>query len=200
MRNISEQTVGRTGVALSWSSRIMGLTRIFGGILFFALLHNPAQAVQSVTLAWNPSTCTNVAGYNVYYGVASGAYTNMADPGNATSVTISALVEGTTYYFAATAYNTLGLESDYSNEADYTVPGTTGGALAELHISAAPAGQFILTVTGPVGNTYEIQATQDFKTWTVIGTVTVPALGSLTFTDTNAANYPVRYYRTLETP
>ena len=47
MRTIYEQKVGRTGVALGWSSRIMGLTRVLGGILFFALLHNPVQALSA---------------------------------------------------------------------------------------------------------------------------------------------------------
>jgi hypothetical protein len=68
--------------------------------------------------------------------------------------------------------------------------------LATEQIRLATGGQFILTVTGPVGHMYDILATQDFKTWTVIGTVTVGAGGSLNFTDTNAASFPRRYYRT----
>jgi hypothetical protein len=74
MRTISEQKAGRTGVALGLSSRNMRLIRALGGILFFALLHNPLQAPgatippgQSVTLAWNGSSDTGVAGYNIYY-------------------------------------------------------------------------------------------------------------------------------------
>ena len=39
----------------------------------------------------------------------------------------------------------------------------------------APTGQFVLTVNGPAGQTNQILATPDLKTWTVIGTV---ALGS----------------------
>jgi hypothetical protein len=194
MRTISEQKVGRADVALGWSSRIMGLTRVLGGILFFALLPNPVEAGQSVTLAWNSSPDTNVAGYNVYYGVASRSYTNMVNVGNSTNATISGLVEGATYYFAATAYNLLGLESDFSDEASYSAP----LAIARLQIRAAPAGQFVLTVTGPIGHTYEILATQTFTAWTVIGAVTMPAGGSLNFTDTNAASFPKRFYRTRE--
>jgi len=51
-------------------------------------------------------------------------------------------------------------------------------------------------VTGPVGHTYDIQATQDFVTWTVIGIVTMGASGTLNFTDTNAAAFSRRFYRT----
>ncbi|HLP77369.1 MAG TPA: tandem-95 repeat protein [Candidatus Paceibacterota bacterium] len=76
----------------------------------------------SVTVTWSPSPDTNVIGYNVYYGGASRSYTNKTDVGSATNVTINGLVNGVTYYFAATAYNILGIESDYSAEVSYTVP------------------------------------------------------------------------------
>ena len=72
---------------------------------------------QSVTLAWDPSPVTNaIANYNVYYGVASATYTNVVAAGTNTTVSISTLVSGTTYYFAATSVGTSGLESDYSTE------------------------------------------------------------------------------------
>jgi Fibronectin type III domain len=72
---------------------------------------------QSVTLAWDPSLGTDViANYNVYYGVARATYTNVVAAGTNTTVSISNLVAGTAYYFAATAVDTFGLESDYSAE------------------------------------------------------------------------------------
>jgi nitrogen fixation protein FixH len=63
-----------------------------------------------------------VIGYNVYFGTASRVYSQVRNAGPATTITISNLVEGTTYYFAATAYDSWGLESDYSAETVYTVP------------------------------------------------------------------------------
>ena len=199
MRTISEQKAGRTGVALGWSSQIMGLTRVLGGILIFALLHKPIQALsatippgQNVTLAWSPVTNANLAGYNVYYGSASHTYTNITSVGNVTNATISGLVEGGTYYFAATALSTAGLESGYSAEVPYMVPDP---ALPQVKLQVTPAKQFILTVTGTIGHTYNIQASQDLITWTVIGTVTVGAGGSSNFTDTNAASFSKRFYR-----
>ena len=72
---------------------------------------------QSVTLAWNPNPGTDViTNYNLYYGAASGTYTNVVAAGTNTTVPIPNLVDGATYYFAVTAVDTSGLESDYSTE------------------------------------------------------------------------------------
>src|ERR1039458_479020 len=98
---------------------------ILGSFLFsvlFAIMQLSAYATGSVTLAWNASTDPSVAGYNVYYGGASGAYTNEISVGNATNATISGLVQGTTYYFAATTYAASGMESPFSSEVSYLVP------------------------------------------------------------------------------
>lgn len=78
-------------------------------------------------IAWNPSVDETVVGYNLYYGGASGIYTNMIHSGNVTNQVVSSLVSGTTYYFAATAYDSNGVESPFSNEANYTVPDSTSG-------------------------------------------------------------------------
>lgn len=84
-------------------------------------------ATAIVTLAWNAPTTnadgtplTNLAGYKVYYGTASGSYTSTINVGKVTSYTINNLASGT-YYFAVTAYDTVGLESGYSNEAAKTI-------------------------------------------------------------------------------
>jgi hypothetical protein len=50
-----------------------------------AVMQLSAFATGSVTLAWNPSTDPLVAGYNIYYGGASGTYTNEICAGNATN-------------------------------------------------------------------------------------------------------------------
>jgi hypothetical protein len=197
MRIINEQKAGRSGTAWGWSSRIMGLTRVLVGILFLVLLHDPAPVLgvtlpgsYSVTLAWQPSPSTNVTGYHVYYGTASGIYTNSVLVGNVTTNMVTGLASGSTYYFAITAVVAGGQESPFSNEISF-VPG-----VPTVRIRAASAKQFVLTVSGLIGHTYQVLATQDLKTWTTIGTVTPGAGGSLDFTDTNAASFLRRFYRT----
>jgi subtilisin-like proprotein convertase family protein len=69
----------------------------------------------TITLAWDPSADPSVVGYKVYEGSASRNYTNSMSAGSATTFTISAPAK-VPYYFAATAYDTNGIESDYSTE------------------------------------------------------------------------------------
>ena len=175
--------------------KITGLAKFLGSLLILAVLITSIQAGENVTLAWIPSSGQVVAGYNVYYGGASRVYTIKTSVGQATSLTISNLVPGVTYYFAATTYNAAGAESVFSSEVSYTVPAPLPG----VQLNVTSTRQFILTVIGLNGHTYDIQATQDFKTWTVIGTVTVGAGGSVAFTDTTAASFSKRFYRTHDT-
>ena len=55
-------------------------------------------------------------GYKVYYGTKSGVYDSSIDVGNTISYKIDALQAGTIYYLAATAYDSNGNESDFSEE------------------------------------------------------------------------------------
>lgn len=88
----------------------------------FALLTNALAA--SVTLEWNPNTEPNLAGYRLYWGTSSRVYTSsMTILVPKTTATVTGLSPGVTYYFAVTAFTTDGLESDYSDEVSYTVPG-----------------------------------------------------------------------------
>ena len=89
---------------------------ILSSIVFMQLV-NTAHAGQ-VTLAWNKNAEENVVGYNVYYGTSSRNYDFVLDVGDTTTVTISDIPNGFTYYFAVTAYDNSSpsLESTYSNE------------------------------------------------------------------------------------
>jgi hypothetical protein len=76
------------------------------------------------TLTWNASY-GDVAGYNLYYGEATGSYQNEISGGTNLSTTVTGLVFGLTYYFAVTAADVCGNESDFSNEIFFTAPPQT---------------------------------------------------------------------------
>ncbi len=93
------------------------LVFILAAVCILILTSNayPAQ----VTLIWDPVTHPDLAGYKIYYGNSSRNYDVTTDVGNQTSCTITDLIDTEPYYFAATAYDIYGNESDYSNEVSY---------------------------------------------------------------------------------
>jgi len=164
-----------------------------------ALTPSSSFAAGRVTVVWDPSPGTNVvADYKIYYGVANGLYTNAVSAGTATTLSISNLVGGVTYYFVATATDTYGLESDYSNEASALVPVNPG--------NQAPTLDPIVNLTINENSTFQTVhlsgitsgATNEAQTLTVSASSSNPSLiptpevsylspsttGSLTFTPT----------------
>ena len=90
--------------------------------LIFLLLSLAGQVrAEQVSLAWDANTEPDLGGYKLYYGTASQAYSQVIDVGKGTQVTVSNLNQGVTYFFAVTAYNLQGAESDYSNEIHQSV-------------------------------------------------------------------------------
>jgi hypothetical protein len=80
-----------------------------------------SSTVNTATLTWEPSTLTNLGGYKVYIGTASGVYGTPITVGNVTSYLVANLGIGSTYYFAVTNYNTSGIESGFSNEVSKSI-------------------------------------------------------------------------------
>lgn len=79
------------------------------------------------TLSWDAPTTnadgsalTDLAGYKIYYGTSSRNYTQEVVVGNTNTYTLT-LADGATYYFTVIAYDTLGNESEYSNEVNKTI-------------------------------------------------------------------------------
>lgn len=100
----------------------------------------------SVTLAWDANTETDLAGYNLYIGTNTRQYSTVIPAGLATTITTTNLALGVTNYFAVTAFNTAGLESDFSNEVFWRPP-VKPSAPKQLRITATL--QAGASVTGP---------------------------------------------------
>jgi hypothetical protein len=110
-----------------WNIPVCG--RIVSVILAVAILvvAQAADAVQ-VSVAWDLPTenedgtpLEDLVGISLHYGTASGSYSGAMElPGTATQGTVTGLVEGATYYFAAKAYNSQNVDSLYSEELVWT--------------------------------------------------------------------------------
>lgn len=81
----------------------------------------PPTTVTTASLTWDAVTSTNLAGYKVYVGKASGMYGTPIDVGKVTSYVASNLVLGNTYYFVVTSYNGSGIESVPSAEVSKSI-------------------------------------------------------------------------------
>ncbi len=178
-------------VSSSRLSRAALIIFLWGGLLALAPL--AALATGTVTLAWDPSTGTDtITNYNLYYGVASATYTNVVSAGTNTTASVSNLVKGTTYYFAATAVDTNGLESAYSTEVSTLIPvkltnqPPTLNALANVSINEN-AGLQTVNLSGITSG-----ATNEVQTLTVTTASSNPALiptPAVTYTSPNTTGY-----------
>lgn len=82
----------------------------------------PTTNAPTVRLSWDRSPDARVSAYKLYWGTAPAVFTNSITAAGITNTTasVSNLVRGVTYYFAATCVTTNGLESDYSASVSYT--------------------------------------------------------------------------------
>ncbi len=84
-------------------------------LILFCAARLPAQPVM---LSWNPSPSPGVVNYRIYFGTNSGVYTSVTNAGLALTQTV-VLPHPGRWFFAATACDAAGNESDFSNEARY---------------------------------------------------------------------------------
>lgn len=133
-------------------------------LLTATCLQFSAFAEKTVTLAWDPSPGPDIAGYKIYYGTASGDYSQVITVGNTTNATVSGLVEGSTYYFAATAYNSFDLESEPCEEISYTVPTPVTLQMRTTLQNGVPT---LLITSGQTAFSDSSSATQPVSQWTL---------------------------------
>ena len=165
----------------------------FVAALIVATFTASAQALSTVTLAWDPSPGSDIGGYRLYEGGTSRTYTNVINVGNATNGTFSGLASGATYFFAATVYDTNGLESDYSAEVSYAVPLPTNTApvitlTSPLNGSDYTAPATISLAASVTANGHTITQVQFYDGATLLGTVAA-ALYTYSWSNVGAGTY-----------
>ena len=75
-----------------------------------------ANSATSATLTWTANAESDLAGYKIYSGTQSGVYGTPISVGKVTSHILTNLINGTTYFFTVTAYDTAGNESTSAPE------------------------------------------------------------------------------------
>jgi chitodextrinase len=75
---------------------------------------------------WDANPESDIAGYELMFGTASGRYSTKLNVGKKTETSVTGLKSGVKYYFAVVAYNTSGQRSEPSDELTYIKKGGTG--------------------------------------------------------------------------
>jgi hypothetical protein len=125
-------------VIIFYEGRVMKLVRgsapsrflVTGFILIISVFSSGGAKnyADQVSLAWDATTTNSdgsphdLAGYKIYFGTASGQYSSYLDVGNVLTYSLTGLSAETAYFLAVTAYDTFGVESEYSNEVVYNAP------------------------------------------------------------------------------
>lgn len=156
----------------------------------------PTNTLPPVFLVWDPSPDGTVTNYVIYWGAASRNYTNKISTGNVTLFGMTNLAPGVHYYFAATAQNAIGLESDFSNEADYTTTNRPGAPHIENIIYLGKTNQVaVITGQGDPNSLYAIEQSPDLRKWSLLSVSQSDRWGFFDAEDVQAFCNPIQYYR-----
>lgn len=109
--------------------------------LLISLLASACSAAQ-LSFTWSANTETNLAGYRLYYGPQSHAYTNFLQVGRVTGATLQ--IEGK-QFFALSAFNTANQESGLTPELLWNPPATpTNFNFSAVHLITEETCDFVL--------------------------------------------------------
>jgi len=137
------------------------ITFIISASLLLLALFPAHLAASALTLAWSPSPEPDLGGYKIYYGTQSRNYDFLVDVWNATYFTVSGLAPETRYYFALTAYDIWGNESDFSDEVSAITGDDPDPAVST--IDSEKGGCFIATAAYGSYLNPRVQVLRDFR-------------------------------------
>ncbi|PYJ80629.1 MAG: hypothetical protein DME22_23770, partial [Verrucomicrobia bacterium] len=167
---------------------------------------NGAQG--NITLDWiqptapvfttQPQSQAVIAGNNVTFssvaiGTPTPTYQWKFNGSNITGATSSSYTKNNVTTNDAGNYTVVASNSAGSTTSATAVLTVYNTAAATLSSSAYSNNQFQFSLTGVPGYTYIVQASTNLTSWISVKTNTSP----FTFTDTQATNYPYRFYRAI---
>jgi hypothetical protein len=118
--------------------------------VFSIFIFAASVSARVVTLAWDENSEPDLDHYVVYWGVTPGDYSyNSGNIGLDTEFSVEIPDDGYAYFFAVTAVDGSGLESDYSNEV--STEGSSGGA--SIHILPVNSNWNLISISDGAGTT-----------------------------------------------
>ena len=163
--------------------------RISGRILI--ITNSVTNGLSRIIL--NVGTNTTVSGSNgafSFAGLLTGSY--LVTPH---STNYSFAPSNQTIFVGTNATNAAGINVTNADFIATLVSTNSGSTNAPLPRPAQPSFQF--QIYGSPGHLYEIQASTNLTTWTVISTSTADANGRVQFTEPDAVNLPNRFFRAI---
>lgn len=134
---------------------------VFGASSLILSTNLNSAFAADVTFAWDPSPEPEVVGYKLYYGITSGTYDHVVDAGNNTTLTITGLEDGVTYYSTVTAYDSLGNESAPAEELSFIA--AAEGASGDSADGGGGGGCFIATAAFGSYLAPEVMVLREFR-------------------------------------
>lgn len=153
----------------------------------------------AVTLAWDPSPGpVPIASYEVWGWINGGITSAIYGTGiTNTTFTVTGLVPGSMHEWGVRAHDGGGYASGFDYGPTVMNPVPAPASLSAVALAGSGGFQFTVSEGGSVLQTVLIQATltpADPNSWQQIGSV-FPTSNPFTFTDSNASQFPARFYR-----
>lgn len=193
---------------------VRSLTVSFIFALAFSGIALDAHAAD-VSFNWLPNSESSLSCYYIHYGSSSKNYSQTVKVTKSSVVngrvqgTVSGLATGTTYYFAATAATSSGVESGYSSEVKYTPAATTTTPVANTGTgtttpvastgtssgnSAPVAGTSAFTVQENATYSGKLGGSDTDKDLLTFAVVTKPKYGTATVNSDGSFSYTANTY------
>jgi hypothetical protein len=149
-----------------------------------------ANSACVLTLAWQPSPDSGVAGYALYYGAAGAPLTNRVDVGMQTTTELKSLTASVEYAFYVVAYDASQNESAPSDPLFYTVE-----AISELKLGQSANGSMNLSFRVAPNAPCRVEYTDSLTppNWNLLTMATGDSNGAVSVND--AGGRPMRFYR-----
>ncbi len=157
------------------TSAALRTASLFLLLLLITVISAPPATAGTISLAWDPVSAPDLAGYRVYWGASPTSYNQSLDVGNLTQATIPSLTDCTNWYVAVKAYDSAGnLSTAYSNE----ISGWARPVVSTTSPTSAERGRTLnLTLTG---SNFRSGATVKFaNTGITVNSVTVSSCSQI---------------------